>query len=433
MDQVRKTVRIAIAAISLCFCMGTSDAFAVDWSVDSTISESVELNSNQFLRSMLAGGTLGSYTTVTANAQARTPTSHLSLDGNISYSKYWGPGTEGQQQQTEFRSDGVRARYEAIGNDPGNLSYLEASFAQQSTAFAILGELGVATNVKGDLNTSTVRGGIERSLTSLDFATLSARSTYTNYDPPGGGTPFTDSSVVGTWRHRLSSQVALTASSEFEWESFNNSSNTNIMISRNMAGIDATLSPVLSFRGMAGAAYIKIDQSGPVASPVLATSTPSPVLATSTPSGSVIGFITDMLLTYRMLKNTTLTLSGTQTVGPTVIGSLTQQTTVSASLTQIINGRSNLTFATSASRQTTTGSTDFYSQSVAYSYQPARDWNTQLVYRHLHRTAVTGTTSGVIFDPISGVPIVSAGGGAASSDSIMFVVSRHFTVLPRGN
>jgi hypothetical protein len=46
---------------------------------------------------------------------------------------------------------------------------------------------------------------------------------------------------------------------------------------------------------------------------------------------------------------------------------------------------------------------------------------------------MTGTTSGVIFDPISGVPIVSAGGGAASSDSIMFVVSRHFTVLPRGN
>ena len=420
MDQERK--RVAIAAISLCFCMGTSDALAVDWSVDSTISESVELNSNQFLRSMLAGGTLGSYTTVTANAEARTPTSRLNLDGNISYSKYWGPGTEGQPQ-TEFRSDGVRARYETTGKDPTSLSYLEASFGQQSTAFAILGELGVATNVKGDLNTSTVRGGIERSLTSLDFATLSGRSTYTNYDPPGGGTPFTDSSVVGTWRHRLSSQVALTASSEFEWERFNNLSNTNIMISRNMAGVDATLSPVLSFRGMAGAAYIKVDQSGTVA---------SPVVTTSTPSGSVIGFITDMLLTYRMLKNTTLTLSGSQTVGPTVIGSLTQQTTISASLTQIINGRSSLSFATSASRQTTTGSTDFYSQSVAYSYQLAREWSTQLLYRHLHRTAATGATSGVIFDPISGVPIVS-GGGAASSDSIMFVVSHHFTVLPHGN
>jgi hypothetical protein len=197
------------------------------------------------------------------------------------------------------------------------------------------------------------------------------------------------------------------------------------MILRDMAGVDATLSPVLSFRGMAGAAYVKVDQSGTV--PVV------PVLANSTSSsGSVTGFITDMLLTYRMLKNTTVTLSGTQSIGPSVIGTLTQQTTIAAGLTQTINSRSSLSFSTSASRQTSTSSSDFYSQSVVYSYQPAREWSTQLVYRHLHRTAATGATASVIVDPISGVPIVS-GGGAASSDSIMFVVSRNFTVLPRGN
>src|SRR6185437_1276587 len=128
--------------------------------------------------------------------------------------KYWGPGIEIPQQQTEFRSDGVKARYETWGKTPGDLNYLEASFAQQSTAFAILGNLGIATNVQGDLNTSSIRGGVERNLTPLDFATLSARSTYTNYDPPGGGIPFSDSSGIGTWRHRISSNLALTASSE---------------------------------------------------------------------------------------------------------------------------------------------------------------------------------------------------------------------------
>ena len=55
MKQGRMTVRIAIAAIVACLCplvLTVSDAFAVDWTVNSTISEAVELNSNQFLRTM---------------------------------------------------------------------------------------------------------------------------------------------------------------------------------------------------------------------------------------------------------------------------------------------------------------------------------------------------------------------------------------------
>src|SRR5207302_6225159 len=104
-----------------------------------------------------------------------------------------------------------------------------------------LNNLGVATTAQGFLDTSTVKAGIERNLTSLDFATLSARSTYTSYDPPNGGTPFTDSSVVGTWRHRLNSNLALTALSEFEWLNFNNLAQTRIMILRDTVGVDVTL------------------------------------------------------------------------------------------------------------------------------------------------------------------------------------------------
>jgi hypothetical protein len=390
------------------------------------LSETVELNSNQFLRSMLAAGTLGSYSTITANAEARTPTSRLILDGDITYQKYWGPGIEIPQQQSEFRQDGIKARYETTGKDPTDLTYGEVIFRESSTALAILSNLGAATNAQGFLDTSTIRGGIERNITPLDFATLSARSTYTNYDPPSGGTPFTDSSAVGTWRHRLNQNLALTGSSEFEWLSFNNLSNTNIMILRDMAGVDATLSPVLSFRGTAGVAYVKSDQN--------ATTVPLVPLATTTASsGSVADFITDMVLTYRMRKNTTLTLFGNQTIGPSVIGSLTKTTTIGTNLNYIINSRSSLSFAASATRQMTTSSSDFYSGSVTYSYQLAREWNSQLSYRHLHRTASTGSTSGGIFDPITGIPIVSGVGAPADSDSIMLVVTRNFTVLPHGN
>jgi hypothetical protein len=418
-------VKRAILAVSLCLSISSSRALAWDWSINSSLSETVELNTNQFLRSMLAGGTLGSYSTITANAQARTPTSRLILDGDITYQKYWGPGTEGIPQ-TEFRQDGVKARYEMTGKDPTDLTYGEVIFRETSTALAILSNLGVATTAQGFLDTSIIRGGIERNITPLDFATLSARSTYTNYDPPSGGTPFTDSSAVGTWRHRLNSNLALTASSEFEQLNFNSVSNTSIMILRDMAGVDATLSPVLSFRGMAGVAYLKAAQN---AASVLQV----PLTTTTTSSGSVADFITDMLLTYRMLKNTTLTLFGNQTIGPSVIGSLTKQTTIGAGLTHIINSRSSLSFAASASRQVTTSSSDFYSGSVTYSYQLAREWSSQVSYRHLHRTASTGSTSGGIFDPITGIPIVSGVSAPADSDSIMLVVTRNFTVLPPGN
>ena len=414
----------AILVVSLCLSISSTRALAVDWSVNSSLSETVELNTNQFLRSMLAAGTLGSYSTITANAQARTPTSRFIFDGDINYQKYWGPGTEGIPQ-TEFRQDGVKARYETMGKDPTDLTYGEVIFRESSASLAILSNLGVATNAQGFLDTSTIRGGIERNITPFDFVTLSARSTYTNYFPPSGGTPFTDSSAVGTWRHRLNSNLALTASSEFEWLSYNNLTNTRIMILRDMAGVDATLSSVLSFRGMAGVAYVKADQNATAVSPV-------PLAATTASSGSVAGFITDMVLTYRMLKNTTVTLFGNQTIGPSVIGSLTKQTTIVAGLSQTINSRSSLSFAASASRQVSTSSTDFYSGSVTYSYQLSREWNSQISYRHLHRTASTGATSGAIFDPITGIPIISSV-GPASSDSIMLVVTRNFTVLPPGN
>ena len=418
----------AILLVSLCLCISSTRALAVDWSLNSSLSESVELNTNQFLSSPSAGGTLGSYSTLTANADARTPTSRFIFDGDISYQKYWGPGTEGIPQ-TEFRQDGVKARYETTGKDPTDLNYAEMSWRESSTALAILNDLGVATNAQGFIDTSTIRGGLERNLTSLDFATLSARSTYTNYDPTSGGTSFTDSSIDGTWRHRLNSSFALIASSEFEWLSYNNSSNTTTMILRDQAGVDATLSPLLSFRGTAGAAYVMSNQSAAGFSTIPTSPT---IPASTVSSGSVAGFITDMLLTYQMLKNTKLTLSGNQTIAPSIIGSLTEVTTIAAGLSQTINSRSTLSFSASASRLVTTNSSDFYIGSVTYSYQLAREWNAQLTYRYQHRSATTGATTGGVFDPVSGIPIVPSS-GAANSNSIMAVVTRNFSMLAPGN
>src|SRR6476619_5245750 len=89
--------------------MAPSAALAFDWSIRASESETVELNSNQFLRSYPAGS-VGSYTTLSANAEARTPTTTFNLDGDGSYRKYWRPGVDGLT--SEFLNYGFKARYE---------------------------------------------------------------------------------------------------------------------------------------------------------------------------------------------------------------------------------------------------------------------------------------------------------------------------------
>lgn len=408
--------RTAIA-VSMCFGMAPSVAFALDWSIRTTESQTVELNDNQFLRTSPAAS-LGSYSTLTANAEARTPTSRFNFDGDGSYKKYWGPGVEGVA--SEYLNYGFRARYEATEKGNFDREFVEANWRQQSTALALLNDLGVVTNAGGFLDTLTATGGFDRSLTARDNVSLFATSTRTSYEPSSGGTPFTDTLARGVWRHSLSSTTALNASSEFELLNYDNAFNTRIQIYRNQLGVDATLSPVLSLRGSIGAAYLVTDGG---VSPLAANG------SNSSASSSLVDWIGDAVLTYRMLKNTTLALTANQSIAPSIVGSLFKRDSVTASLSHAINGRSTLSFSASADRQISTTTTDFASASATYSYNFTRDLSAQLTYRYQHRFASTG---GSIIDPITGTPTVS-GTGPANSNSIMLVVSHSYTVLPSGN
>jgi hypothetical protein len=417
-------VKRVLLAVSV--CLGVSPAFATDWSLNSTLSQTVELNDNPFLRAV-AAGTLSSYSTILANATARTPTSKFLFDGSIGYQKYWGPGVDGAP--SENLTGGANLHYETYGKNNSDRQYLDAGWHRQSTAFALLGQLAIVTNTRGFLDTTTIGGGIDRSITALDTVSLSAHSTYTSYDPGTGGTPFIDTATNGTWRHRVSSIASLTASSDAEFLHFDNALNTDIMILRENAGVDATLSPLLSFRGTAGVAYVQTERGSP------ALSLPSSVPNASS-SGSIAGFITNAVLTYKMFPDTTLSLTGVRSISPSAVGSLVELTSIGAGLTRNVNSRQTLSFAADASRTTSSGTTsDFLSGSIIYSYLLTKEWTTQLSYRHLHRFATSGTGSaGFILDPITGIPIPLASGiGPADSNSIMMVVSRSVSILPDGN
>lgn len=410
--------RTAIA-VSVCIGMMPSAALALDWSLKSSQIETIELNDNQFLRTSPAPS-VGSYSTITANAEARTPTSTFNFDADGNFRKFWGPGAEGAP--TESLSHGFAARYEQ--KEKTGSEYLTAIWRQSSTSFALLGELGVVTPTRGFLDSLTFSGGIDRSLSALDTVSLSARSTRVTYEPSSGGTPLTDTSARGSWRHKLSSVTAINVSSDVELLDFENATNTHIQIYRNQVGFDSTLSPVLSLRGNIGAIYI-LTEGG---SNPLATAGTSP-LNGSTSSG-LVDWIGDAVLTYRVLKNTTLAVTASQSVSSSVVGSLSKRDSITASLNHTINSKSSLSFSGSFTRSITTVTSDFASASVTYGYTIMPSLTAQLTYRHSHRFASTG--GGSIIDPITGTPTVS-GSTPASSNSIMLVISHNYTVLPRGN
>jgi len=400
--------------------MAPSLAWALDWSLKTSQIETIELNDNQFLRTSPAAS-LGSYSTITANAEARTPTSKFNVDADGSYRKYWGPGADGVQ--SESLSYGFTARYEHSGKIRSDREFVETSWRQQSTALALLNDLGVISNTRGYIDRLTAIGGFDRSLSARDNLSLLATSTRSYYEPSSGGTAYTDTLARGTWRHSLSRVTALNLTSEAEFLDYENATNTRVQIYRNQVGIDATLSPVLSFRGNIGTAHL-VTEGGVSPLGALGNTT-----SNSSGSSSQTDWIGDAVLTYRVLKNTTLAINASQSIAPSVVGSLFKRDTISTSLSHIINSRSTLSFSATGTRSISTTTTDFASASVTYGYNFTRDLSAQLTYRYQHRFASSGTTT---IDPITGTPTVS-GTGPAESNSIMLTVTNNYIVLPHGN
>jgi hypothetical protein len=392
-------------------CFVPPAARAVDWSLRSTASETVELNNNLFLNPSPLPG-VGSYSTISANAEARTPTSKFDFDSYVNYNKYFGPAAN-SLPDTENLSYGFRGHYETYGKNTSDRNYLDAGYSSSSAAFALLSQLGVLTNVVGSINTLNFAGGIDRSLSALDNLSLSARSTLSSYEPPSAGTAFTDTSANASWNHRLTPLTSLTVSSNAEWLAYNNAFSTNTIILRNQGGFDTNLSPLLSFHGTWGAANIQVENTG---------------IATA-PSASAVGLIYDMLLTYKALKSTTFTLAAYQSVGPTAIGSLVKSSSVSAGVAHVINSASNLFLSANFGQNTSAGSgtSQYASASVSYSRTLARDWTAAITYRYLHSFGNTAATA-VIAPVVGGIPVIS-GLGAASSNSLVVVVSKSTTLL----
>ena len=242
--------------------------------------------------------------------------------------------------QTESNSLGFNARYETWGKNIDDKQWLTGSFNQSSTLVAVLGDLGVLTNANGNIDRTMAGGGIQRSVSALDTVSVSATSTLTTYDPASGGTEFTDTSVTGTWRHRVSPLTTLSVNSQVEWLNYDTNPASSLVLLRETAGFETSPSALLSYGGNVGVIYSNAEVGA--GSPLGPSLTATPLLTPALTGGSTVGFIGDAHAIYRILKNTTLNLSAGQTVAPSVVGTLTKSTSIHAGLTQTINTRSTV-------------------------------------------------------------------------------------------
>ena len=134
--------------------------------------------------------------------------------------------------------------------------------------------------------------------------------------------------------------------------------------------------------------------------------------------GAGHGWIGNVGLSYRLLKDTSVSFNAAQAITPTFTGQLQQSSSLGIGLNRQINSLSNLSFFASYVQttspneigpiqfsQATATTSDFFSAGVNYSYQLTREWSANISYTFRENVTV------------------------AKSSTVLFSLSKNFTLL----
>jgi hypothetical protein len=394
---------------SLCLGVLASSAFAADVSIKGNVSETVEASNNYFLSNAPSGYTIKSLSAINLDFMARTPTTRYLLDTNYSYYKYFGPGaadaqglTWGTPASATFSIDHTTelAKYN-----------IAASWTRADAAQTQLTQSGTAT-AHGSINTYNVNGGVTRDLGRNDSISWTAQASTVSFTDPAQ-TPYVDVTSTIGWNHSLSQTTTLTNSVNFDWLSQDDTAKSQRLMWRFTSGLQSQLSQFLTFNGNIGLVFVNAYQNGNAQSPI--PPPPPGVAPFQLQVGAGHGWVGDVELTYRLLKDTSVSLTAAHAIIPLFTGQLQQTESIGMSLSHNINQFSNLVFLTQYAQSSSLGqigqigqastALDSFSASVSYGYQLTREWRTNLSYTYRDNV------------------------GLATSSTVLFALSRDFTVL----
>lgn len=399
-------MKTSVVMASLCLGAFASGAFAADVSIKGNVSETVDASNNYFLSNSPSGSTVRSLTAGTLDILARTPTTQYLLDTNYSYYKYFGPGAADAGGLTS----GTPASATFTINHTTELSKynLAASWSRADEAATQLIQSGVST-AHGTINTFGVNGGLTHDLSRTDSVSWTANASTVSFTN-STNTPYTDVASTIGWNHNLSQTTALTNSVNFDWFSQDDPAKSQRLLWTFNSGLQSQLSQFLAFHGNVGLVFANSYQNGTATSPI--PPPPPGVVPFQTQVGAGHGWIGDIGLTYKLLKNTSVSLTAAQAITPTFTGQLQATESIGMSLNHAINQFANLSFSTQYTQASSPGqigqtstTSDFFSASVNLGYQLTREWRTNLSYAYHDNVDV------------------------ATSHTISFVLLRDFTIL----
>jgi hypothetical protein len=386
-------------------CLLPGIAWSADWSLDATAAQTIGVNDNVGLAPSPKGWALQSYSSLSAMAERQTAASKFDLNGNVNFRKYWGAGVADLPQSDNF-SYTLKAYYEFLGEIKSDRTWIEASFGQQTSAFAQFSSLGTLASINGTIARLSFRGGMDRSVTDRDSLSVALETARTAYDPSSSGTAFRDTTGSVSWKRKLTALTTLTASADGELATYENAGTSDVLILRGQAGFDTTLTPRVKLQAKAGVSHLEtLNGVGTVP--------------------ATLGYVGDMRLSYQPTRSMTALLIASRTVSPNILGTLSETSTAGLNIAQEINSESSVALAASWNQQNTTASIDYASATLTYSYRWSAAWTASATYGFTYRFQSPGTTA---IDPLTNMP-VATGLAPASSNSLMVTVSRRLTGL----
>lgn len=415
--MARHRLAFGFAAALVC----GSPALASDWTVKTTLSQTVEANNNYFMVEDPAGTTYRSLSTLYFDSIYRTATTKHTLSGDLSYYKYAGPGAEDTQLKQGI-NNGARYLFETFGKSPQDRGFLSAVWRRSDVATQQLEDVGTITS-SGENNTYIVDGGLTRQLTAKDTLTVIGRATANDFS----NTEQNYSDIFGSARisHAFSALTEFVANVDFNWLKYNNEQNTETEFWKVMGGIVTRPTSQLTIRSNFGYAFAntRADPLPPLATGGVVPPPPPPDPNNPFPpadappplqpvqqGGSSMTWIGDIYLTYKA-RTETYSLFASKLVSPNTFGALQERKTVGFSFRHEINRLSGISLSSSYSiitsaqassvpgqPQTVTSPSDLNTV-LSYNYNFTRDLRAQLVYNYRVRwpdtTAPVATTTTV--------------------------------------
>jgi hypothetical protein len=396
--------------VSLSLGVIASGAVAAEFSIKSSVSETVEASDNYFLLLAPKGATEKSLNSATVDFLAQTPDTRYLLDTNYSYYKYFGPGaadtslTWGTPASTKFTVDHTTSL---------SKFNVGASWSRRDAATTQLAQSGVVS-ARGSIDTYSVNGGVIHDLSRNDSITWTAQASKILFTDANQFS-YVDLTTTAAWNHTVSATTTLNNSVSFDWLSLDNPAQSQRLFWKLLTGVDSKLSSRLSFNGHVGIGFVNAYQSS-------VTQTTAPAIPTGAASfqpqvGAGNSILADAALTYQLLRSTSVSLTAAQAILPLFTGQLQKSDTLGLTMTHNINEFSSLTYATQLSHiaagtgafaSSQSSNSNFITASVNYAYKLTREWRTNLSYTYRQRKNDTGLVK---------------------SNTILFALSRDFTVL----